>query len=197
MAISQNITAFRRKQGGFSLLELLAVVAIIGLAVFTVMKVKKGAELRSAVQSLSSNIAFVIQKAPEVYPSTFAGLTCPILANNGAFTGTSFRVDRTVPATPVVFYNNEANSALTCAASNVFGTNDAYTVSFPALTNDMCNEVADKLNASAWVMTINGTSVKAARGALNSTTKGDLCNATGTADNQTLVATFARSLPPQ
>lgn len=197
MATTQNITAFRRKQGGFSLLELLAVVAIIGLAVFTVMKVKKGAELRSSVQSLASNMAFVIQKAPEVFPSTFAGLTCPILANNGAFTGTSFRVDRTVPNTPVVYYSSEANSALTCAPANMFGTNDAYTVAFPALTDDMCNEVADKLNASAWVMMIDGAYIKSARGAMDSAYKGVQCTSTSNPDERTLVATFGRSLPPQ
>ncbi len=161
------------------------------------MKVKRGAELRSAVATLSNNINFVTQKAPEIFPTTFTGISCAILANNGAFTGTSFRVDRTVPATPVVYYSNEANSQLTCAAANLFGTGDAYTITFPSLTNDMCNEVSDKLNTSAWVMTINGTSVKAARGALNTTTKGDQCNAAGTADNQTMVMTLARSLPPQ
>lgn len=189
---------FRRgHQRGFTLFELLGVVAIIGIAVFAAMKVKRGAEIRSAANTLANNINFVTQKAPEVYPTSFAGLTCAVLANNGAFTGTSFRVDRSVPATPVVFYSNEPTSTLTCAPANLFGTNDAYTLTLPGLQNDMCNEVVDKLNASAWRIVINGTEVKPPRGVVDPAAKGAACNAAGTIDQQSVVVTLSRSQPAQ
>lgn len=186
-----------KNQQGFTLLELLAVTALIAAVIFAGLKIKRSAEIRTTAATLTNNMNVVNQKVAEIYPTSFTGLSCVTLINNGAFTGTSFIVDRTVPATPTVAYSSEAGSTLTCAPGNVTGTNDGYAITFPALSNDMCNEVAEKLNGSAWVMTINGTNIKAARGALDSATKGAQCNATATDNAQVLVASFTRALPPQ
>jgi hypothetical protein len=61
----------------------------------------------------------------------------------------------------------------------------------------MCNAVADKLSQSAWLISVNGTQVKALRAALDTSQKGAMCNSSGTDDNQTIIASFTRSLPPQ
>jgi type II secretory pathway pseudopilin PulG len=189
----------RSRQGGFTLFELIGVMALIGIATFAIMRAKRGAEVTTNAQALYNSVAAVQNEAPKVYPGVFTGLTCATLANNSVFSSTSFRVDRTNPATPTVFYSAEPNSQITCAPASVVvaGQNDGYTLTFPALSNEMCNAVSDKLNTSAWLMTVNGTPVKALRQALNTDTKGAQCNAAATNDNQTIVATFTRSLPPQ
>lgn len=187
------------RQRGFTLFELIGVLALIGVAMFALMRAKRGAEVTTNAQTLYNSVSTIQNEAPKVYPGVFTGLTCGTLANNSVFSSTSFRVDRTNPATPVVFYGSEPNSQIACEPASVVvaGQNDGYRLTFPALSNEMCNALADKLNASAWLMTVNGTNVKALRQALNTDTKGAQCNATATNDNQTIVATFTRSLPPQ
>lgn len=194
--ISSNI---RTRQRGFTLFELVGVMALIAVAMYGLIRAKRGAEVNTNAQTLYNSVATIQQETAKVYPGLFTGLTCVTMANNGVFSGTSFRVDRSVPATPTVWYNAEPNSQISCAAASVIvgGQNDGYTLTFPGLSNEMCNAVADKLNQTAWLMSVNGTSVKALRAALDTTTKGAQCNATATADNQTIVASFARSLPPQ
>jgi hypothetical protein len=189
----------RSRQGGFTLFELVGVLALIAVAMYGLIRAKRGGEVDTNAQTLYNSVATVQQQAAKIYPGLFTGLTCVTLANNSVFSGTSFRVDRSVPATPTVFYNAEPNSQIACAAASVIvgGQNDGYTLTFPGLSNDMCNAVADKLNQTAWLMSINGTAVKALRQALDTTTKGAQCNAAATADNQTIVASFSRSLPPQ
>lgn len=191
--------ARQTRQKGFSLFELIAVIALVGAATFFITKAKRGAEVDTNATNLYNSVATIQNTAPRVYPGVFTGLTCATLANNGVFSSTSFRVDRTNPATPIVFYSAEPNSQIGCEPTSVVvaGQNDGYRLTFPALTNEMCNAVADKLNSSAWLMTVNGTSVKGLRGALNTDTKGAQCNAAATNDMQTVVATFTRSLPPQ
>lgn len=200
MTISNRTpVAGRPRQSGFTLIELIGVMALIAILVFAGMKIKRSAEVNTNATSLFNAVTAIHAEVPKVYPGLFTGMTCAILANNSVFSGTAFRVDRTVPATPTVFYNAEPNSQITCAPAAVItaGQNDGYTLTFPALSNEMCNAVADKLNQSAWLMTVNGTQVKALRGALDTANKGAQCNATATQDNQTIVATFTRSLPPQ
>lgn len=194
---SRTQHARRTRQQGFTLFELIAVLALIGAATFVIMKAKRGAEVDTNASNLYNSVATIQNQAPRVYPGVFTGLTCATLANNGVFSSTSFRVDRTNPATPLVFYSAEPNSQIACAPASVVAGNDGYTLTFPALTNEMCNAVADKLNSSAWLMSVNTTAVKQLRGALNTDVKGAQCNAAATNDMQTIVATFTRSLPPQ
>jgi prepilin-type N-terminal cleavage/methylation domain-containing protein len=191
--------AARARQSGFTLIELIGVMALIAILVYAGMKIKRNAEVNTQATTLFDAVVAIQAEVPKVYPGLFTGMTCAILANNSVFSGTAFRVDRSVPATPTVFYNAEPNSQITCSPVSVItaGQNDGYTLTFPALSNEMCNAVADKLNQSAWLISINGTNVKALRGALNTADKGTQCNAAATQDNQTLVATFTRSLPPQ
>lgn len=181
------------------MIELIGVLALIGILTYMGMRINRNAEVNTNATAIYNAVTSVRQAVPKVYPGMFTGLTCPILANNSVFSGTDFRVDKSVPATPTVFYNAEPNSQIQCAPASVItaGQNDGYTLTFPALSNDLCNAVAEKLNDMAWLMTINGTSVKALRGALNAATKGSQCNATATQDNQTIVVTLSRSLPPQ
>lgn len=200
MTISnRTLFAGHPRQGGFTLIELIGVMALIAILMYAGMKVKRNAEVNTQATNLYNAVTAIHAEVPKVYPGVFTGLTCAILANNSVFSGTAFRVDRTVPATPTVFYNAEPNSQITCEPAAVItaGQNDGYSLTFPALSNEMCNAVADKLNQSAWLLSINGTQVKQLRQALDAANKGAQCNATATQDNQTLVATFTRSLPPQ
>lgn len=195
----RTLSNSRTRQRGFTLFELVGVLALIALAMYGLIRAKRGAEVNTAAQTLYNSVATIQQETAKVYPGQFTGLSCVTLANNSVFSGTAFRVDRSVPATPTVFYNAEPNSQITCAPSAVIvgGQNDGYTITFPGLSNEMCNAVADKLNQTAWIMLVNNTQVKGLRGALDTTLKGAQCNATGTNDNQTIIAAFTRSLPPQ
>jgi len=196
-----NRTPFagRPRQNGFTLIELIGVMALIAILMYAGMKAKRNAEVNTQATSLYDAVSAIHAEVPKVYPGLFTGLTCAVLANNSVFSGTAFRVDRTNASAPAVFYNAEPNSQITCAPAAVIsaGSMDGYTMTFPALSNEMCNAVADKLNQSAWLIAVNGTAVKPLRGALDTATKGAQCNAAATQDNQTLVATFTRSLPPQ
>ncbi|MBY0239117.1 MAG: prepilin-type N-terminal cleavage/methylation domain-containing protein [Burkholderiaceae bacterium] len=198
-APTRTSSVVRARQRGFTLFELVAVLALGSLLIYGGMKAKRGAEVNTNAQNLATSVQTIQVEAAKVYPGLFTGLTCVTLANNSVFSSTSFRVDRSVPATPTVFYNAEPNSQISCAAASVIiaGKDDGYTLTFPGLSNEMCNATAERLNQAAWLMSVNSTSVKTLRGALDTATKGAQCNATATNDNQTIVASFSRTLPPQ
>jgi prepilin-type N-terminal cleavage/methylation domain-containing protein len=111
--------AARNRQAGFTLFELIGVLALIAIAMYGLMRLKRTAEVNTNAESLRASVAQIQQQAPNVYPSVFTGLTCATLANNDVFAGTSFRVDKSSPANPVVYYNAEPNSQLSCAPASV------------------------------------------------------------------------------
>jgi hypothetical protein len=185
-----------KKQTGFTLLELMGVLLLISLGIFLVLRQQASAGVRADADAINKSLSFTAQKAPAIFTPTFGALTCPGLANNGAFSGTQFRVDRTV--NPVqVFYSEDPASLIACAPATLATANDAYRITLPAMSNDLCSEVVTKLNPLVWTVTVNGTAVKAFRGALNPDTLGTTCTATATTDAQVVAVSFGRTSPPQ
>lgn len=186
----------RRALNGFTLIEFMGVLLLASVAIFLVLRQQQSAGIRSAAENVTRSLSFMQQKAGKVYNPNFAGLSCSTLANNGAFAGTSFRVDKSSGATKV-FYDGEPTSEITCAAANLFGTNDSYRITIPNLSDDLCSELVDQISPLAWVITVNGTSVKPARGTLNVETLGTQCTADATSDAQSVILTLARQVAPK
>lgn len=180
---------------GFTLIEFVAVVVLISLAVSLVINRVSASRANSFASHMADSVSQLVVSAPGVHKPTFAGLSCVTLGNNGAFDGTSFTYDKA--AGKVYYDNNEPGTDITCAPVNVFGTNDGFTVQFPNLTDERCNKFVEQADQYAWAIKVNGTDVKVARGALDADVKGQQCKADATKDQQVVELTLRRDTPPQ
>lgn len=187
----------RKAQLGFTLIEFMGVALLAALVIFLVLRQQRAANVRSDAATIASSVAFVQQKAASIYTPNFAAMTnCTGLANNGGFSGGSFRVDRTAnPAAPTVYYSQEPTTVITCAPATLFGTNDGFSLTMPGFSNDACAEVVDQVGAIAWRVDVNGTNVKPLRGVINPDTKGTECSSGD--DDNTITFVFGRQVAPQ
>lgn len=193
--IMERTSSHFTTRSGFTLIEFIGVLLLLGAGLAAVINAIASANARSDATEMANSVGHVVSSAQTVHKPTFGALTCQTLAQNGVFNGTSWRVDRA--AGFAVFYNDEPTSTVTCAPANLFGTNDAYVLTFANMTNSRCSAFVDRVGRHAWVIAVNGTSVKAARGTIDAAVKGEQCEAAGTDDVQTVAVTLARQSPPQ
>lgn len=190
-------TPFRLKKipKGFTLLEFMGVLLLAAGLIFIVLRQQHASTVRGDANKIITSMQFAQQKASATFTPTYAAMTCPALANNAGFAGTTFRIDRSAGVN--VYYNEDPSSLITCAPATLFGTNDAFAITLPAMTNDLCAEVIDQLGTLAWKIDVNGVNVKPPRGALDPAAKGVQCTAAGTNDLQSVAITMSRQAAPQ
>lgn len=162
------------KSAGFTFLEFLGVMALVGAGYLIVARQMDAAGTHSQATALTNGVGQVIEKVPPLYVPTFAAITCADMVNNGAFKNSGFRVDGTN-----VFYGGDAATQLTCAPATLFATNDGYTLTFPAMTDELCASFANKVAQHAWSITVNGVLVKVLGAAINPDATGTQCTTTG------------------
>lgn len=187
------------KQAGFTLIELLIVVAIVALIVVGVVNFGTKASTKTEAADIKTTISSVVTSLKPLYRNSFAGIAnCDNLVTNDVFAKTSFRIDKTTPANPIVLYSSDPGSTVACASATIANPNDGVALTLANMTDDMCSAAIDEVAPLAWLISIDGTQVKARSGALNIGTKGTLCtNTAATTDAHSVTFTLSRANPPQ
>lgn len=196
--IRSNI-AWKKKSKGFTLIEMGAVLAVAGIALFLIIKLITAMNIRNTAKDINTSLVDAQIKVARLYPTSFAAVaSCVPLITNNVFSAGTFRIDKTVPATPTVSYSNEPGSTLTCASDTITSAGDGIALGAPAMSDDLCAELVGRVNPLAWIIKIDGTTVKTKSGTLNTNTAGTLCtNTAATTDNHTVTFILGRTLPPQ
>ena len=108
-------------------------------------------------------------------------------ANTAAGLASSLTVTGTGATATVQHGLGATGSQVAVASSTITTAGDSFTVTFPTVNMAACPGLASQLSKAAEVITINGTSVKAAGGNYNGGAAQNLCTA---GDTNAFVFTF-------
>ncbi len=184
----------RIAQKGFSLLELVIVVGIIALALYLVLNSGNSTSNKQTATNMNQGVTEVIQAASQIFPGNFAALTCDSMGQNSAFKGTVFSYTAAAKGAGATLWNsNNPNSTVACAPATLVTANDSFSLTLNAVPNEVCSQFVSKVTPVSWIITVNGTSVKALNGTLDPASLGTAC--TATTDANVVVITLARTNP--
>lgn len=182
----------RTRAAGFTLIEIVFVLIILAIGIAYAVSQGASTSTASRATNLAQSVSYLNANVSGLFRPDFANMTsCTPVAQNSGFKGTTFTVD----AAGVVTWGDSPTSALTCAPANLFATNDGYTLAFAGMTDEECTQFTTKVDNLSWIISVDGTTVKALRATLNPATLGAQCSAAAAADNHTVTITLARSAP--
>jgi len=183
-------------QRGFTIVELLVVLAIIALLAIFGLPAARGMIIGGKVEPTASDVNKVVTKMR----ANFAGQGSTPYTNLGAaaaatanFANTSRGLASSITvtgagATATAQHDLGATgSQIGVAQGTITTAGDSFTVTFPTANEAACPGLAAQLSRAAEVITINGTAVKAAGGTYNGGTAQNLCTA---GDTNAFVFTF-------
>lgn len=163
----------KKNQTGFSLIEVLIVVGILGAVIYGVVTMYTSYKGRAAVNAFafgSIELAVNIREAFLKVDRTYENVTT---ANVKASPGV-------IPSAMIVGDNvqNPWGGAITFAAANyASGTKNAIAITSPGVPKEACLRVAKILRSSFIGLTINGTEVKGDSKKMTSVAISSACNA--------------------
>lgn len=180
-----------RKSKGFSLIELMMVLAIVALIAIFGLPFARGLIIEGAVEPTANDINKVAMKIR----SNFAGhgATPYTSVNTATFANTAIGLAGALTITgsgagaTMTHSLGATGAAVTVASSSVTTDGDSFTVTLADVNKAACPGVASILNRATERMTINGTPVKEIGGTYNAGTATNACTAD---DTNTFVFTF-------
>ena len=176
MKVSRSIS---RKQGGFTLLELTAVIAIIAILAIASLIALPPLVISGKVGPAATEMLRGMQKmkinSEGAGPTPFTAASTSSFANlmrNGstftvAGTGTAATLDASLRLL--------GSAATTVAPATLTSLGDSYAITMTNVSDAACPQLAASVQRGAEVITINGTSVKAAGGNYNGAAAADAC----------------------
>lgn len=186
----------KQSQRGFTIVELLVVLAIIALLAIFGLPAARGMIIGGKVEPTASDVNKIVTKMR----ANFAGQGSTPYTNLGAaaaatanFANTSRGLASSITvtgagATATAQHDLGATgSQIGVAQGTITTAGDSFTVTFPTANEAACPGLAAQLSRAAEVITINGTAVKAAGGTYNGGTAQNLCTA---GDTNAFVFTF-------
>lgn len=187
---------YRTKSRGFTIVELLVVLAIIALLAIVGIPMMRGMIVGGKVEPTASDINKVATKLRTNFqgqgstPYTNLGTAAQATANfaNSARGLASALTVTGAGATATVQHDLGATAAqIGVASATITTAGDSFVVTVNSVNDAACPMLAAQLSKAAEVMTVNGTSVKAAGGTYNGGTATNLCTA---GDTNAFVFTF-------
>ena len=185
-----------RAQRGFTIVELLIVLAIIAfLAIIGVPWVRNimiSGQVEPTANDVQKVVAAMRQNFSGQGNTPYTNLGAPAaatanFANTAAGIASSLTVTGSGATATVQHGLGATGSQVSVASSAITTAGDSFTVTFPTVNMAACPGLANQLSKAAEVITINGTSVKAAGGTYNGGTAQNLCTA---GDTNAFVFTF-------
>ena len=173
------LKAKSRAQGGFTLIELTAVIAIVAILSIVVLIGIPAVVISGKVGPAATEMMRGMQKMK--INSEGAGATPFTTASTSGFAnlmrnGSTFAVAGVGAASTL---NNSLRflgvSAVTVAPGTLTSLGDAYDITLSNVSDAACPQLAASVQRAADVITINGTVVKAAGGNYIGSTAADAC----------------------
>lgn len=173
-----------KRQKGFTLVELIIVVAIIALLSLLGIPFVRDFIVEGKVQPTGSDVTKIVTKirsnmsgsgaAPYVALGAPADATA-MFANTARGMASSMTVAGAGNASTVQHDIGAAGSQITVAQANLGAAGDSFSVTFPTVNKAACPGLATQVSRSAEVITINGVVVKANGGVYNGATAQNAC----------------------
>lgn len=196
---STAITAaklFKKKQKGFTIVELLIVLAIVALLAIFGFPFARGIIIKGKVEPTATDVNKVATSIRTNMagqgntPYTNLGATAAATANfaNTARGLVSSLTITGAGATATIQHDLGATGAqITVAQDTLTTLGDSFSVTMPSVNEAACPGLASQLSKAAEQISINGTQVKAAGANYNGGTAQNLCTAN---DTNSFVFTF-------
>jgi prepilin-type N-terminal cleavage/methylation domain-containing protein len=160
---------FGRRQAGFSLIELLAVIAIAGVILFIALRNRDQADLGAQTIGLVGQVQTLNDSVKRAYRyQKYTGLTTAQLITS-----------RQAPKEMVqgATLQHDFGGAVTVAPANcISGTANCFTSSWANIPGDACINILNSVEQQAEGITVGATSVKAIGGTFNRATANTACN---------------------
>ena len=196
MSFFHRNTKTTRRQRGFTLVELLIVLAIIAVIAIFGVPFARGIIIGGKTEPTASDISKVVTKMRANFagqgntPYNNLGAAAAATANfaNTARGLTSALTITGAGATATIQHGLGATgSQIAVAPATITTLGDSFTVSVPTVNEAACPGLAAQLTKAAEVIAINGTNVKAVGANYNGGTAQNVCTA---GDTNTFVFTF-------
>lgn len=173
----------RKKQQGYSLVEIGIVMAIVAIGLF--YAISKGVEMnnQSKSQSVAQDLAStIVPNAKRLYAtqSSYTGVTIGALRDNNVFPGT-WNVAGTI--------TGPFTGAVTTSAATFVTAGDALTITVPNVYQSICSDIVRMMAGGIEQIAVGGTVVQAYQGTLNVGTLGTQCAA---AASSSIAFTFGK-----
>lgn len=193
----RNQTRFAKKSAGFTLVELIIVIAIGALLAIFGLPAMRGMLISGKVEPTASDINRAVASlrgnftgqgvTPYTNLGTGAAATATF-ANTARGRASALNVSTAAGAGATIQHDLGATgSEIAVASSTITTAGDSFTVTLPTVNEAACPGLAAQLSKSAELITINGTVAKAVGANYNGGTAQNACSA---GDTNTFVFTF-------
>lgn len=184
-------TTINRRQRGFTIVELTIAIGIIAILAIFGLPFARGLIIDGKVQPTATDITRAAAKVRSNFANQgatpYASITTASFANAARGLASAITITGTGTGSAMTHDIGATGAAVTVASATITTAGDAFSVTLPTVNDAACPALAAQVSKSAEVITINGTSVKAAGGTYNGQTAGAACTS---GDANTFVFTF-------
>ena len=173
----KKLKLIKRRQNGFSLLEILLVLAIAAALVIGAFIVYPKVQAAARADAESKNISTIVAGVKSLYTSssTYTGLTNEVAINAKIYPDNMINGTST---TPINAWKGEVTiAAADTGSSGVEGS--SFTITYKSVPAIECAKIVSSTAGNFYIMKVNDNVVKASDGVLDIAATAEKCNAGG------------------